>query len=101
MATPETEVKLLLKQYLLAAGWFVRDQLQGRYSYKGMPDMFATRHGITVEIEAKSKVGKQSPAQIQYQEDLESHGGNYALVRTIEDFEAKVKSIERNLFYDH
>ena len=86
MATPETELKLLLKEFLLTAGWFVRHQLQRRYSYKGMPDIFITKHGVTIEVEVKSPVGRQSSEQIQYQEDLEEHGGHYAVIRSIDNF---------------
>ncbi len=84
MATPETELKLAAKKYLKMTGWFVRHNLQRRYSYKGMPDIIATKYGITLEIEFKSTNGKQSPEQEQYQEDLEDHGGHYVLAYSVQ-----------------
>ena len=95
LPTPETKIKKLVKEFLILGGWFVRHNMQRRWSYKGMPDIIVTHHGITLEIEFKSKTGKQSPDQIRYQADLEEHGGHYVLARSFEDIAEYLK--ENNL----
>ena len=94
-STPETAIKKLAKEFLILAGWFVRHNMQRRWSYKGMPDIIATHHGVTLEIEFKSKTGTQSPDQIRYQADLQEHGGHYVLARSFEDISKYLK--ENNL----
>ena len=83
--TPENNVKKEIKDYLKLNGWFVRHNLQGIGCYKGMPDMKATKNGITIEIECKSKEGDQSDKQREYEQDLVDHGGHYLVARGYED----------------
>jgi hypothetical protein len=45
-------------------------------------------HLVMVGVEVKSSVGKQSPAQIQFQKLLEASGGLYLLVSKPEDIES-------------
>ncbi len=95
MATPETAIKKQIRDYLRLNGWFVRHHLAGLGCYPGMPDMSATKAGITLEIEAKAPKGTQSPGQKTYQWDLEFHGGRYILAYGYEDIEKYIK--ENNL----
>ena len=89
--TPETTAKLELKDYLKKTGWFVRHVMQRRWSYKGMPDIMITKHGLTLEVEVKSATRVQSPDQIKYEKDLTDHGGHYVLARGYEDIEDYLK----------
>jgi len=83
--TPENIVKRQIKDYLWYTGWFVRHHFQGIGCYKGMPDMSATRHGITIEIECKSPTGEQNIYQENYERNLTHHGGLYVLARSVDD----------------
>jgi hypothetical protein len=85
--TPETRLKRAIKQYLGYRGWFVRHIIQGMGAYRGIPDILATKGGLTIEIEAKAPKGRQSEHQIKYQADLEAHGGTYLLIKDISELE--------------
>ncbi len=95
MTTPETAIKKQIRDYLRLNGWFVRHHLAGLGCYPGMPDMSATKAGITLEIEVKAPGGKQSPRQTAYQSDLGSCGGRYILAYGYKDIETYLK--ENNL----
>ena len=47
--------------------------------------MVAVKAGRVIHIELKTKRGKQSDNQIQFQADIEAAGGEYRVVRCIED----------------
>jgi hypothetical protein len=83
----ETALKGLVKEKLKEYKWFPRHIYQGKQSYKGVPDILATKDGKTVEIELKVGKNKQSEHQIKYQADLEAHGGTYLLIRDIDELE--------------
>ena len=91
MATPETAIKKQIRDYLRLKGWFVRHSLAGLGCYPGMPDLLATRYGLTLEIEVKTPKGKQSPGQCKYETDLSAHGGYYVLARGYEDIKKYIK----------
>lgn len=44
-----------------------------------------TGHGVRLEIEVKSAVGRQRPEQANYQKMIEKFGGVYILARSVED----------------
>ena len=83
--TAETLIKREIKRYLGLKGFFIRHIIQGMASYPGIPDLLATKNGVTIEIEAKAPKGVQSPKQKDYQQMLELHGGRYLLIRSVED----------------
>jgi hypothetical protein len=83
--TAETLLKRECKRYLGIKGWFVRHIIQGMGSFDGIPDLLATKNGVTVEIETKAPKGVQSDRQKDYQRQLELHGGKYLLVKSVED----------------
>jgi hypothetical protein len=82
---PETKIKAQVRDWLRYEGWFVRWNLQGLGCYPGMPDMIVTRDGRTVEIEVKTPRGKQSARQLEYEDALTLAGGEYRVVRCVED----------------
>lgn len=82
---PETKIKHAVRDYLLYRQWFVRWNLQGLGCYPGMPDMTATKDGRTVEIEVKTPRGRQSARQLEYQDALTAAGGEYRVVRSVDD----------------
>jgi len=64
--------------------------VKGRDTYipnpnKGCPDILAWRKGISVAVECKSKYGKQSPEQIEWQNNFEKQGCKYILAKDVDD----------------
>ncbi len=62
-----------------------------RYGAVGSPDVFAVKSGIIYGIEVKSKIGKQSPAQAEFQLGFEKAGGIYILARSLDDVVINLK----------
>jgi len=81
----EADIKLELKRYLQAMGWFVFHVHQHGYrAYKGISDYIIVKNGVTVYLEAKKPGGKQSPDQIKFEDDIVSHGGIYLCVDSLD-----------------
>lgn len=55
-----------------------------RFGATGSPDIIAVINGQYVGIECKMGSGRQSPAQAFFQKQLESAGGRYLLIRSID-----------------
>ena len=91
--TPETRIKREIKQGLSYTGWFCFHVLQGMGAHKGIPDMIATKKGITLFIEVKSPKGKQSPHQVEFQRQIEGVGGNYIVARNFDDVYTVIQRI--------
>lgn len=81
----EKEIQNMIREYLRAFGWFVIRHQQGLGCHKGLSDLTAIKNGRTVYIEVKTPRGSQSDDQIQFQADIELHGGLYILARSVED----------------
>lgn len=81
----ESDIKKLTRDYMQIKGWLIFPILQGLGAYKGISDFIAIKAGRTVYIEIKSPRGKQRPAQIDFQADIEAKGGEYFLVDCFED----------------
>ena len=82
---PESVVLRQVRDYLRALGWFVIRHQQGLGSHRGLSDLTAIRGGRTIWLEAKTATGRQSEYQRAFQEAVEAHGGEYRVVRGIED----------------
>ena len=83
--TPETAIKKMVKQYLQIKGWFIFPLLAGLGAYKGISDMYAIKDGRGIWVEIKTPKGKQSEHQIRFQADIESRGGEYLVVRDVQE----------------
>ena len=81
----ESEIRAQVRDLLRWKGWFVYYLLQGLGCYPGLSDMVAVKNGRVIHIELKTRTGKQSDNQIQFQADIEAAGGEYRVVRCIED----------------
>jgi len=82
----ENDVKRQIKQLLSLKGYFHFPLTAGIGSYKGAPDIIAIKNNRVLFLEIKRPVGgKQSDYQKQFQADIESKGGEYYLIRSIED----------------
>jgi Holliday junction resolvase len=85
--TPENLVKREIRDWLSYKGFFHFPIMQGLGSFAGIPDRIAVKNGVVLFIEAKSKTGKQSDAQLAFEDGLVEHGGHYILARGYEDVE--------------
>lgn len=52
---------------------------------RGLPDIIVVWHGEFIGLEVKSRTGKQSDFQKEFQKNVTEAGGLYYVVRSIED----------------
>lgn len=81
----ETIIKKQVKAYLQLRGWFIFYNLQGVGAYKGVPDFIAVKEGRVVFLEVKTATGRLSNWQLIFQAHIEDGGGEYVVVRSLED----------------
>jgi len=60
----------------------------------GVSDLVLIYDGKTYFIEIKTKNGKQSAEQIQFQKDVENQGLDYVILRNLDDAEKFLKKIK-------
>lgn len=61
----------------------------------GAPDLIllkSSRGFSSLAIEMKTRVGKQSEAQKEWQQEFEENGGKYVVCRSFEDFQKNILS---------
>jgi len=56
-----------------------------KYSMNGVPDIIVIKDGFFIGLEVKRKNTKQSPAQKEFENRCKEAGGEYHIVRSIED----------------
>ena len=56
-----------------------------RAAMPGAADIIACLYGIFLAVECKTASGRQSPAQLRYQEAVERAGGMYLVARSTKD----------------
>jgi len=81
----ENDVKRQVKDYLTLKGYFHFPILQGLGAYKGIPDIIAIKNNRVLFLEIKRPGGKQSDYQKQFQANIEGQGGEYYVVKSLED----------------
>jgi len=81
----ENDVKKQVKQYLSLKGYFHFHIMQGLGAYRGIPDIIAIKNNRVLFLEIKRPGGRQSDYQKQFQADIEEHGGEYYLVKSLDD----------------
>ncbi|GHU77108.1 hypothetical protein AGMMS49992_24070 [Clostridia bacterium] len=89
---PETFIRDIVRATLRADGWFVFYIFQGLGCYSGIADLCAIKNGRVVWLEIKTQRGRQSDAQVRFQQRLEAHGGVYRVVRGLEDVSDLIES---------
>ena len=87
----EHEIQKQIIEYLQAVGIFHWRNNTGRrnhiqFGYPGSPDIIGILpDGRFLGIEVKTRTGKQSPAQVIFQQNVEKSNGLYILARSIDD----------------
>lgn len=56
-----------------------------KYSMNGIPDIIVIKDGFFVGLEVKRNKGKQSEAQKEFEKICKENGGEYWIVRNIDD----------------
>jgi len=77
--TEETQQKKAIKDYLKLKRIFFYHNLAGLGVFPGLPDITAIKNGVIIQIEVKTKKGKQSANQKEFQRVWEENGGIYLL----------------------
>ena len=81
----EADVLKAVKKYLKERGFYViRNQL-ALGAHKGLSDLQAIKDGQTIYVECKSPKwkGKLNPDQVEFQKQIEDHGGLFFLVDSV------------------
>ena len=81
----EKDIRGVCRDYLRLRGWFVFHLLQGLGCFPGLSDLVAIKDGRVLFVELK-RPGKniQSDPQKKFQSEIESAGGEYILVDSLE-----------------
>lgn len=59
-----------------------------KWTPRGLPDIIVVAGGLFFALEVKTKIGRQSPDQKEFEALVKKHGGKYFVVRSIEDVQA-------------
>ena len=81
----ENDIKRQVKDLLSLKGYFHFHILQGLGAYRGIPDIIAIKNNRVLFLEIKRPKGKQSEYQKQFQLFIEGQGGEYYIVKSLED----------------
>jgi len=58
---------------------------KGRHNINGVADILGVMDGKFISIEVKTKTGKQSDDQIDFEDAIKSNGGRYGVARSLSD----------------
>lgn len=56
-----------------------------KFTPRGLPDIIVVAGGLFYALEVKTKIGRQSTEQKEFEALVKRHGGKYFVVRSIED----------------
>lgn len=91
----EAQIQAACKRLLKKMGFAVWDTSQpfrARIT-PGIADLFVAGRGYNAWIECKAGYKKQSPEQIEFQREVESHGGIYVLAYSEQDVADWINSL--------
>ena len=96
MATPESDFKRQLRKYLDDRGIYYTN-IQGGFGVApGAPDMILCVEGHFLALESKTYRGRQSDDQKIHQAKIEANGGQYHLVKTLDQAKQIIDEIISN-----
>ncbi len=96
----EKELVKELRKYWKREGWYVIRNQQNIGSHKGLADFLVIKDGLHIFVEAKGEKGRQSPAQQQFESEIEKAGGEYVVCKSVDDFADYYKTIKRGMAND-
>jgi len=83
----EGDILKSVRSYLRLEGFYVIRNQQSLGSLKGLSDLTAIRDDITLWIEIKKPKGYQSIYQKEFQREVESHGGTYIVIKSVQEIQ--------------
>jgi hypothetical protein len=93
--TPEGMVRCQIGKYLRDNGWFIFNVMQGgQLSHKGVSNIIGIKCGIVAFVKVTSERGCIDEMQKRFQDDVESRGGHYFILRSVEDAEAMERKLD-------
>jgi hypothetical protein len=87
----ESGLKRTIREFLQWNHWYVAMVQGGPFGTPGISDLIAVRGGRTLFLEVKTPTGTLSAAQIEFGGEVKTQGGEYYVVRSIEDVEKIIK----------
>ena len=87
----EAMIQQQIRDYLRLTGWFVVKIHQSLGSYRGIADLYALKNGRSVWIEIKTAKGVLSKHQERFWDDIQLHGGEYYVCRSVDDVQEALK----------
>lgn len=85
MELKERDILKAVKDLLKIEGFFVIRNHQSLGSHPGLSDLTALKKGKVFFIEIKTSRGIQSNDQINFEKNIVSHGGEYLLIRNVDE----------------
>lgn len=76
-----------------AKNWIQGSRFKAIGVTSGVSDLVLILKNRIVFIELKVESGKQSPAQVTFQDKVETRGHQYSIVRTFEEFQFLIKKL--------
>lgn len=92
-ATPEGLIKSAIKQYLRFTGWYVVHIQGGPLSHRGISDLIAIKSNVVAFVEIKTPSTNQSKDQKDFEDNVKAKGGNYYVLRSVEDAERMAREL--------
>lgn len=89
--TTETDLKNIVKDYLIIKGIFSYPLMQGLGCKPGLPDRVMHYKGRVHYLEIKTPKGKLSPNQLEFQEQCRQGRIKYHVIRSLEDIQEIVE----------
>lgn len=81
----ESEIQKQCIEYLNWNRWYVIHNYKNkRPRVKGISDITIIKDGRTIWCEFKSETGKQRPEQIDFMNNIRAFGGEYIIIRSLE-----------------
>lgn len=91
MVTEEGALKTAIRKHLSKQGIYWVSVQAGPGAKPGDPDIIMCLNGRFIGIEAKAKRGVQSPIQVRREEEIKASGGEYCIVRDIEQIKELIR----------
>lgn len=87
----ESGLKRTIREFLMWNDFYVATIQGGPFGTAGVSDLIAVRGGRTLFLEVKTATGKLSDAQAEFGRNINEHGEEYCVVRSVEDVEQLLK----------
>lgn len=91
MTTEEGALKTAIRKYLSKQGVYWVSVQAGPGAKPGDPDIIMCLNGRFIGIEAKARRGAQSPIQAAREKEIIASGGEYHIIRDIENIKELIK----------